>query len=160
MGSSKHRIHCPWYNYIVTVAEKAEMVFTSFEPKNTENLYQFSYHVYEEDGQIIGPHQFFFDLSDEEYIFLLSHLLFEPQGFTYNSLCKYDMDFFDKFNNTVNSHFFNIHVCGNITHPFLVIFDEIVYDAKQLEDEKNQLMIDFVMDDIMEDDEENNDNNI
>ena len=134
-------------------ANQADMVAASLESDNSENLYQFSCYIYEEDGKISGPHQFLFPLSDEEYIFLLSHLLFEPQGFTYNTLYKYSVDFLEKLNNAVNSHFSEIPI---LTFPFLVIFDEIIDDAKQFEDERNQLMIDFFMNDIIDDDEMEN----
>lgn len=146
-------VHSPWYDYVVTVADQAEMVATSFEPEDTENLYQFSCYVYEEDGKISDPHEFLFNLSDEEYIFMLSHLLFQPQGFTYNTLYKYDIDFLDRLNNFVNSLFCDIRVIDIITYPFLVIFNEIVDDAKLLEDEKNHRMIDYIMNDIMEADD-------
>lgn len=140
-----------WKDLVADQMESEECEATFIEFNDWNYHYDFSCCIYEEDEKkLVDPIEFIYPLTDEEYIFLLALQLSENDGFTYNRLIGIAPKLAVQLNNHVDVMFFAIENPSNKTRPFTIIFDEIIADAKQLEEKMSSLWAKYILDNAEE----------
>ena len=66
------------------------------------------------------------------------------KGITYNTLSEVDPEFVLKLSRNIDFNFFDIDNIFSKTKPFLIIFDEVIEDAKALKDESDKRLHDIM----------------
>ena len=95
--------------------------------------YQFSYICYDsEKGQIQGPTAFNVRLPETDYVRLLTLQLYDKEGLTYNRILFIAPDIIQAIDKQVESSFGKQDGTVNCL-PYVVVFDEIIEDAKKVE---------------------------
>lgn len=134
-----------WNDCILVPAESCDIYPDDIDFKHVRHLYHFSAFVYEADeGEMSGPHKFAIELEDDDYAFLLALQLTMRKGLTYNTLSEVDPEFVLKLNRNIDFNFFDIDNIFSKTKPFLIIFDEVIEDAKALKDESEKRLHDIM----------------
>ena len=102
--------------------------------KAAHDCYQFSYIYYDnEKGQVQGPRPFNVELAETEYIRLLTLQLFDKEGLTYNRILYIVPDIIHKIDTQIESIF--AEQSGSIgCLPYIVVFNEVIEDAKKIEE--------------------------
>ena len=96
--------------------------------------YQFSYICYDgEKGQIQGPTAFNVRLLETDYVRLLTLQLYDKEGLTYNRILFIAPDIIQTIDKQVESSFGKQNGTVNCL-PYVVVFDEIIEDAKKVEE--------------------------
>ena len=96
--------------------------------------YQFSYICYDnEKGQIQGPTAFNVWLPETDYVRLLTLQLYDKEGLTYNRILFIAPDIIQAIDKQVESNFGKQDGIVN-SLPYVVVFDEIIEDAKKVEE--------------------------
>ena len=96
--------------------------------------YQFSYICYDgEKGQIQGPTAFNVRLPETDYVRLLTLQLYDKEGLTYNRILFIAPDIIQTIDKQVESSFGKQNGTVNCL-PYVVVFDEIIEDAKKVEE--------------------------
>lgn len=96
--------------------------------------YQFSYICYDsEKGQIQGPTAFNVRLPETDYVRLLTLQLYDKEGLTYNRILFIAPDIIQTIDKQVESSFGKQVGTVNCL-PYVVVFDEIIEDAKKVEE--------------------------
>ena len=96
--------------------------------------YQFSYICYDgEKGQIQGPTAFNVRLPETDYVRLLTLQLYDKEGLTYNRILFIAPDIIQAIDKQVESSFGKQDGTVNCL-PYVVVFDEIIEDAKKVEE--------------------------
>ena len=96
--------------------------------------YQFSYICYDgEKGQIQGPTAFNVRLPETDYVRLLTLQLYDKEGLTYNRILFIAPDIIQAIDKQVESSFGKQNGTVNCL-PYVVVFDEIIEDAKKVEE--------------------------
>lgn len=95
--------------------------------------YQFSYICYDNvKGQIQGPTAFNVRLPETDYVRLLTLQLYDKEGLTYNRILFIAPDIIQAIDKQVESNFGKQDGIVN-SLPNVVVFDEIIEDAKEIE---------------------------
>ena len=98
------------------------------------DIYQFSYICYDgEKGQIQGPTAFNVRLPETDYVRLLTLQLYDKEGLTYNRILFIAPDIIQTIDKQVESSFGKQNGTVNCL-PYVVVFDEIIEDAKKVEE--------------------------
>ena len=96
--------------------------------------YQFSYICYDsEKGQIQGPTAFNVRLPETDYVRLLTLQLYDKEGLTYNRILFIAPDIIQTIDKQVESSFGKQDGTMSCL-PYVVVFDEIIEDAKKVEE--------------------------
>lgn len=96
--------------------------------------YQFSYICYDNvKGQIQGPTAFNVRLPETDYVRLLTLQLYDKEGLTYNRILFIAPDIIQTIDKQVESSFGKQNGTVNCL-PYVVVFDEIIEDAKKVEE--------------------------
>lgn len=134
-----------WYDAIFTPLDLQDVIPCFVDFDTVRYLYHFSAYVYEtEENDVGGPYKFVQELSDDDYAFLLALQLSVREGFTYNMLFEIDPEFAQLLNRNIDFNFFGLTRTGINTKPFLIIFDEVIEDAKILEEDAKKRLSDVV----------------
>lgn len=134
-----------WNKLVVSQIERNCIVPTSIHFDEFVICYHFSYFYYNtKKGEMAGPYLFISELTDEEYILLLTLQLFEDRGLTFNRLSIIVPDIFKKLNNEAEYSFMNPRIPGQWRYEsFTIVLNEILEDAKSLEKGRDKRLHDI-----------------
>ena len=140
VSTVKEAIDCLTYNEIIAQSEELRTLLgkrcdeANLDPDNIDfdkryYFYKFSVLAYNYDeNKVCGPLAVEVMLSDEDYLTLLSHQLYERDNFCFNQLLKTNPELAAKLNSRVEGEIygwrFPVHV------PFAILFDELRADAE------------------------------
>lgn len=142
MKSSKEYYNEIYYSGVDRFFECKARAQECYIKKNNEksskgaepDSYQFSYICYEsENGQSQGPTAFNVWLSETDYVRLLTLQLYDKEGLTYNRIQYIAPNIIQAIDKQVESSFGKQD--GTVNYlPYVVLFDEIIEDAKKVEE--------------------------
>ena len=142
MKSSKEYYSEIYYSGVDRYFECKARAQENYIKKNNEksskgaerDSYQFSYICYDsEKGQIQGPTAFNVRLPETDYVRLLTLQLYDKEGLTYNRILFIAPDIIQTIDKQVESSFGKQNGTVNCL-PYVVVFDEIIEDAKKVEE--------------------------
>lgn len=142
MKSSKEYYSEVYYSGVDRYFECKARAQENYIKKNNEksskgaerDSYQFSYICYDsEKGQIQGPTVFNVRLPETDYVRLLTLQLYDKEGLTYNRILFIAPDIIQTIDKQVESSFGKQNGTVNCL-PYVVVFDEIIEDAKKVEE--------------------------
>lgn len=122
--------------YLYTQKKRTSYSKRGFDPTeiNPAPHYLYSMSCYFWDsttGRMSKRHRFSVELTDDEYIYLLTEQLLDRSPNTYNRLVFDRPDLADKICGIAELSFFDgIEIGGN---PYLIIFDELLEDAEAID---------------------------
>lgn len=142
MKSSKEYYSEIYYSGVDRYFECKARAQENYIKKNNEksskgeerDSYQFSYICYDsEKVQIQGPTAFNVRLPETDYVRLLTLQLYDKEGLTYNRILFIAPDIIQTIDKQVESSFGKQNGTVNCL-PYVVVFDEIIEDAKKVEE--------------------------
>jgi hypothetical protein len=124
-----------WNDLVVSKVESNYMEPTSIDFNNYTTCYRAKYFCYnEKEDKMVGPYALNLELTDEEYILLLTLQLFEQRGLTFNRLNTIAPDLFKKLNSEAEAAFMNQRLIEQWKfETYTIVFSEIIDDAKKIE---------------------------
>jgi len=124
-----------WNDLVITRVERNEMIPLDIVFNDYLTCYRVKYFCYDEDkGQMKGPYALNIELTDEEYILLLTLQLFEQRGLTFNRLFTIAPALFKKLNSEAEANFMNQRLLKQWNYEtYAIVFSEIIDDAKEIE---------------------------
>lgn len=124
-----------WNDLVVSRVERNEMIPFDIDFNDYITCYRVKYFCYDEDDdQMKGPYAFNIELTDEEYILLLTLQLFERRGLTFNRLNAIAPDIFKKLDSEAEAAFMNQRIPDQWKYEtYAVVLSEIIDDAKEIE---------------------------
>ena len=141
MKSSKEYYSEIYYSGADRYFECKAMAQEYYPKKNKEksskgeerDCYRFGYICYDsENGQVQGPTAFNVRLPETDYVRLLTLQLYDKEGLTYNRILFIAPDIIQAIDKQVESNFGKQD--GTVNYlPYVVVFDEIIEDAKEIE---------------------------
>ena len=125
-----------WDDLVVSRVERNEMIPTNIDFNNYITCYRVKYFCYDDkEDKMKGPYALNIELTDEEYILLLTLQLFEQRGLTFNRLNTIAPDIFKKINAQAEAAFMNQRLIEQWKYEtYTIVFSEIIDDAKEIED--------------------------
>ena len=116
---------------------RAQHYFAKKEHERASNgiasdYYHFSYICNDSKKEQIGPRPFNVELSETDYIRLLTLQLFEKDNLTYNRILFIVPDIIQEIDTQVKSNFVEQSDSAGC-QPYIVVFDEVIEDAMNIE---------------------------
>ena len=126
-----------WKDLITDKLARAQMTPNFIDFDDFKYFYRFSCYIYgPEKKEIYGPNSFIAILSDDDYCTLLALQLTIERGLTYNNLWEISPDLAKSISDIVANLYMDERIIEQHNNvPFLVIFDELIEDAKTLKAE-------------------------
>ena len=130
-----------WDDMVVSRVESNEMIPIGIDFNDFTTCYRAKFFCYDgEEDKMDGPYVLNLELTDEEYILLLTLQLFEQRGFTFNRLNAISPDLFKKLNSEAEANFMNPRLIEQWKYKtYAIIFSEIINDAKEIEPDSSSL---------------------
>ncbi len=136
-----------WKDLIYDKLANAQMTPNFIDFDDFRYFYRFSCYIYRPEGKkMYGPNSFIAILSDEDYCTLLALQLVLDRGLTYNNLWTISPELANSISGMVANLYMNDRIVEQDHNvPFLVIFDELIEDAKILKDEYEKRLGDHLL---------------
>ena len=140
VSTVKEAINCLTYNEIFEQSEELRTLLgkrceeANLDPENIDfdkryYFYKFSVVAYNYDeNKVSGPISVEVMLSDEDYLTLLSHQLYERENFCFNQLLKINPELAARLSNRVEGEIYGWRFPAHV--PFAILFDELRADAE------------------------------
>ena len=136
-----------WKDLISDKLTNAQMTPNFIDFDDFKYFYRFSCYIYgPEKKEIYGPNSFIAILSDDDYCTLLALQLTIERGLTYNNLWEISPDLAKSISDIVANLYMDDRIIEQHNNvPFLVIFDELIEDAKTLKAEYEKRLKDYLL---------------
>lgn len=123
-----------WDELVLKNIERNEMIPININFDDYITCYRAKYFCYDEkEDKMKGPYALNIELTDEEYILLLTLQLFEQRGLTFNRLFTIAPALFKKINDEAEVNFMNQRLIGQWCYEsYTIVFSEIIKDAKEI----------------------------
>ena len=117
-----------WKEHLDMCAQIARE-YLAEHPRNKK--YRITCQAYDKDlHEWLEPVNFTIELTDEEYVTILSHMLSVSYNVTFNAILYYEPAIAQKINNQAIIEM-EKHECQDLC-PFIIRFDEFIHDLSQM----------------------------